>query len=52
MFPSSAFFLVEPENDIRLLEISIINFLFDFKINFTLWNTLEINSLIIPIYYM
>ena len=44
--------LVEPKNDIRFLEKSIIKILFKIKVNFSLCNTEETRNLIIPIYYM
>ena len=47
MFFSSVFFPVEPEKDIHFLEKSMINNLFNFKVNFPLFNTEETNSLII-----
>ena len=52
LFLSSVFFPVEPENDIRFLEKLIINFWFNFKVKFSLFDTEETKSSIIPIYYM
>ena len=45
------YFFVEPKNGIRFLEKSIIKFLFKIKVNFSLCNTEETKTLIIPIYY-
>ena len=45
------FFFVEPENDIRFLEKSIIK-IFNFKDNFSLFNTEETKSISIPVYCM
>ena len=54
MFFSSVFLPVEPENDIRFffLEKSIIKILFNFEVNFSPFNTEEIENLIITIHYM
>ena len=52
MLSSSVFFPVEPENDIRFLDKSIIKYLFNFKVKLSLFNTEETKSLIIPIHHM
>ena len=51
---TSVFFPVELENNIRFsfFEKSIIKFLFNFKVNFFIFNTEETKSSIIPIYYI
>ena len=47
MFFSSLFFPVDPENHICFLDKLIIIFSFNFKVNFSLFNTEETESLII-----
>ena len=49
MYFCRVFLPVETENDICFLEKSIIKFLFNFEVNFPLFNTEETKSLIIRV---
>ena len=46
MFFSNEFFSLTPENDIHFFYKSIIDFLFNFKVYFSIFNTEETKSLV------